>query len=149
MALAVTGGQAAAHAPVQVDVVLLSASNRYRARPWPSTRNLPGIPETDCRSIVAAAVLDDALAAAVGLFGWAVADDADGAGVLPFELKLLEQAVAARAIPAAQAAAANRFFMWMLPRNDASGSTAPRQAPGCLLVPNSGLRAPRRSGSAV
>src|SRR2546421_383002 len=111
MALAVTGGQAAAHAPVQVDVVLLSASNRYRARPWPSTRNLPGIPETDCRSIVVVAVLDDALGEAVGVFGWAVADDAAGAAVLPFELKLLEQAVAARAIPAAQAAAAIRFLI--------------------------------------
>src|SRR5207249_11869318 len=104
MALAVTGGQAAAHAPVHVDVVLLSASNKYRARPWPSARNLPGIPETDCRPMVMAAVLDDALAAAVGLLGWAVADDAAGAAVLPFELKLLEQAVAARAIPPATAA---------------------------------------------
>jgi len=58
-----------------------------------------------------AAMLDDALAAGVGLFGWAVADDAAGAAVLPFELKLLEQAVAARTIPAAQAAAAIRFLI--------------------------------------
>jgi hypothetical protein len=49
-----------------------------------------------------AAVPDDA---AAGLLGWAVADDATGAWVLPFELKLLEQAVAARAIPAAMTAA--------------------------------------------
>ena len=39
------------------------------------------------------------------VLGWAVADDAAGAWVLPFELKLLEQAVAARAIPAAMTAA--------------------------------------------
>src|SRR2546429_6484225 len=89
MALAVTGGQAAAHAPVQVDVLPLSVSNRYRARPCPSARNLPSIPETDCRPIAMAAVPDDA---AAGLLGWAVADDATGAWVLPFELKLLEQA---------------------------------------------------------
>ena len=58
-----------------------------------------------------AAMLDDALAAAVGLLGWAVADDAAGAAVLPFELKLLEQALAARAIPAAMTAAAIRFLI--------------------------------------
>jgi hypothetical protein len=56
-------------------------------------------------------MLDDALGEAVGVFGWAVADDAAGAAVLPFELKLLEQAVAARTIPAAQAAAAIRFLI--------------------------------------
>src|SRR5438067_326011 len=102
MALAVTGGQAAAHAPVQVDVLPLSASNRYMARPCPSARNLWSIPEADCRSIVVAAVLDDT---AAGLLGWAVADDAAGAAVVPFELMLLEQALAARAIPAAMTAA--------------------------------------------
>ena len=109
MALAVTGGQAAAHAPVQVDVLPLSASNRYRARPCPSARNLPSIPVADCRSIVVAAMPDDALA--VGLSGWAVADDAAGAAVVPFELKLLEQALAARAIPAAMTAAEIRFLI--------------------------------------
>jgi hypothetical protein len=46
---------------------------------------------------------DDALAA--GLSGWAVPDDAAGAAVVPFELKLLEQALAARTIPAAMTAA--------------------------------------------
>jgi hypothetical protein len=56
-----------------------------------------------------AAMLDDALA--VGLLGWAVADDAVGALVLPFELKLLEQAVAARATPAAMTAADIRFLI--------------------------------------
>jgi hypothetical protein len=40
-----------------------------------------------------------------------VADDATGAWVLPFELKLLEQAVAARAIPAVMTAAENRFLI--------------------------------------
>jgi hypothetical protein len=54
------------------------------------------------------AVLDDA---ATGLLGWAVADDATGAWVLPFELKLLEQAVAARAIPAVMTAAEIRFLI--------------------------------------
>jgi len=67
-------------------------------------------------------MLDDALAAAAGVLGWAVADDATGAWVLPFELKLLEQALAARAIPAAQAAAAIQFFMRMLPRKMRPGA---------------------------
>jgi hypothetical protein len=98
-----------------------------------------------------AAMLDDALGEAVGLFGWAVADDAAGAAVEPFELRLLEQAVAARAIPAAQAAAAIRFLIrcsLVLMHPEAPFPVSP-SAPGCLLVPNSGVRAPRRSGSAV
>jgi hypothetical protein len=110
MPLTVTGGQVAAHAPEQVEVVLLSASNRYRLRPLASTRNLPGIPDADARSIVVLAALDDALAAAVGLLGWVVADDAAGAAVL-LELEPLEQAVAARAIPPATAKAAIRFLI--------------------------------------
>ena len=96
-------------------------------------------------------MLDDALGEAVGLFGWAVADDAAGAAVVPFELRLLEQAVAARAIPAAQAAAAIRFLIGcslVLMHPGAPFPVSP-SAPGCLLVPNSGVRAPRRSGSAV
>jgi hypothetical protein len=72
---------------------------------------MPGIPEADCRPIVTAAVLDDALAAAVGLFGWAVADDAAGVAAVLLELEPLEQAVAARAIPAATAAAVIRFLI--------------------------------------
>jgi hypothetical protein len=87
---------------------------------------MSGIPEMAFRSIVRPAVLDDALAAAVGLFGWAVADDAAGVAAVLLELDPLEQAVAARAIPAAQAAAAIRFLMRMLPRHEASGSTASR-----------------------
>jgi hypothetical protein len=59
--------------------------------------------------IIAAALPDDALAPAAGLLAWAVADEA-GAAVL-LELEPLEQAVAARAIPAATAAAAIQFFM--------------------------------------
>jgi len=79
-------------------------------------------------------MLDDALPAAAGVLGWAVADDAAGAAVLPFELRLLEQAVAARAIPAAMTAAENRFLtdapLWLR----ASGSTIPRR-PRMRLVP--------------
>src|SRR5919108_4109294 len=90
-----TGGQAAAHAPLQVEVPLLSASNRYMVRPWASTRNLPGMPDTDASLIIAAALPDDALAAAAGLLAWAVADDEAGAAVL-LELEPLEQAAAAR-----------------------------------------------------
>ena len=37
-----SGGQTCAHAPVQVDVVPVSASNRYSARPVPSTSAVPG-----------------------------------------------------------------------------------------------------------
>src|SRR5436305_15179801 len=115
-------------------------------RPWPSTRNLPGIPETDDRSIVMLALLDDARAAAVGLVGWAVADDAAGAAVL-LEPGPLEQAVAARAIPAATAAAAIRFLIGcslVVTRVRKHHSRRPRMR----LVPNRGLRALPRSGSA-
>jgi hypothetical protein len=79
-------------------------------------------------------MLDDALAAAVALLGWAVADDAAGAAVLPFELKLLEQAVAARTIPAATAAAAIRFLIGcslVITRPGAPFPVGPRM----LLVP--------------
>src|SRR5215831_7048581 len=133
MLAAVTGGHVAAQAPVQVDALLLSASNRYMARPWLPARNLPSMPETDARPIVMAALELAALAGA-GLLAWAVAEDVAGAAVLA-EPEPLEQAVAARAIPAAQAAAAIQFFMRMLPRDNASASSASRQAPGCLLVP--------------
>jgi len=75
------------------------------------------MPETDARPIVMAALELAALAGA-GLLGWAVAEDAAGAAV-PAEPEPLEQAVAARAIPAAQAAAAIQFFMRMLPRENA------------------------------
>src|SRR5437016_5340429 len=107
---AVTAGHAAMQAPVHVDALLLSASHRYMVRPLSSTRAMPGIPEMAFRSIVRPPVLDCALAAAVGLFACAVADDAAGAAVLP-GLAPLEQAVAARAIPAAHAAAAIRFLI--------------------------------------
>jgi hypothetical protein len=60
--------------------------------------------------IIAAALPVDALAAPVGLLAWAVADDEAGAAVL-LELEPLEQAAAARAIPAATAAVAIQFFM--------------------------------------
>src|SRR5215475_2007979 len=130
MLAVVTGGHVAAQAPVQVDALLLSASNRYMARPWLPARNLPSMPETDARPIVMAALE----LAGAALLGWAVAEDAAGAAV-PAEPEPLEQAVAARAIPAAQAAAAIQFFMRMLPRDNASRSCASRQAPGRLLVP--------------
>ena len=74
-------------------------------------------------------MLDDALGAAVGLLGWAVADDAAGAAVVPFELKLLEQAVAARAIPAAQAAAAIRFLIGCSLVTLHPGAPFPRRPP--------------------
>src|SRR3954447_2729812 len=86
--LTVTGGQAAAHAPVQVDVPLVSASHRYSARPFPSTRAMSSIPERDFRPTVTAALLAGAEAAAAGLLAWAEADDAGGlAAVLPEPLE--------------------------------------------------------------
>src|SRR4051794_20746335 len=39
----VTGGQTLAHAPAQVLVIGRSLSNRYRVRPWPSTRTRPSL----------------------------------------------------------------------------------------------------------
>src|SRR5215470_11883448 len=43
----VTGGQAAAHAPVQADVVPWSASKAYTVKPWPVVRM---VPTAVCRS---------------------------------------------------------------------------------------------------
>src|SRR5713101_1995772 len=117
--LTVTGGHAAAHAPVHVDVPPLSASNRYIVRPWPSTRALPGIPEMACRLIVvAAALLDDPVAAGLLACEAAdeVADDAGAAAVLLL-LEPLEQAVAAWTIPAAHAPPAIQCFMVLLPHD--------------------------------
>src|SRR5581483_8742448 len=112
--LTVSGGQAAAHGPEQVEVLLLSASHRYSARPFPSTRAMPSIPERDFRSTLTAAArpadgeepawapLAWALLAWAPL-AWAGADDAGGPAAV---LEPLEQALAASATPAAQAAAA-------------------------------------------
>ena len=114
----VTGGQAEAHAPLQVDVPCMSASHRYMVLPWASTRNWPGMPETDASLIAAAALLDDALAAADGLLAWAVADDAAGLEVAVLallELEPLEQAVAASTRPAAQTLPAIQFLNIVLP----------------------------------
>jgi hypothetical protein len=93
-------------------------------------------------------MLDDALAAAVALLGWAVADDAAGAAVVPFELKLLEQALAARAIPPAMTAAEIRFLIGcslVVTRIRKHHSPSAPDASG----PCQGQRVPRRSGSAV
>src|SRR5713101_2455733 len=129
--LTVTGGHAAAHAPVHVDVPPLSASNRYIVRPWPSTRALPGIPEMAAWLIVvAAALLDDPVAA--GLLACEADDDAGAAAVLLL-LEPLEQAVAARTIPAAHAAPTIQFFMVILPRDTVRGVHG--RPPGCLTVP--------------
>jgi hypothetical protein len=107
---------------------------------------LSSIPEADCRSIVVAAMLDDALAAAAGVLGWAVADDAAGAAVVPFELKLLEQALAARAIPAAMTAAEIVFLIGCSLVVTRVRSTIPRRPDASGPYP--GPRALRRSGSA-
>jgi len=64
-----------------------------------------------------------------------VAEDAAGLAAALLELEPLEQAVAARAIPAAQAAVTIHFFMRKLPCDNVSRSAASRQAPGCLSVP--------------
>jgi hypothetical protein len=90
-----------------------------------------------------AAVPDDA---AAGLLGRAVADDATGAWVLPFELKLLEQALAARAIPAAMTAAEIVFLIGCSLVVTRVRSTIPRRPDASDPYP--GPRALRRSGSA-
>src|SRR6266568_297452 len=140
--LTVTGGHAAAHAPEHMDVLPLSASNRYRVRPWLSTRALPGIPEMACRLIVVAAAL---LACE--------ADDDTGPAAVLLLLEPLEQAVAARTIPAAHAAPAIQFFMVILPRDTVRGVHGrPPQMPnspyrrarieawfGSMRLPNAGM----------
>jgi hypothetical protein len=70
----------------------------------------------DFRSMVSAAplALSDAEAAAAGLLAWA--DDGGGAVASPLlDVELLEQALAASVMPAAQAAAAIQFLIMMLP----------------------------------
>src|SRR6266571_5936787 len=155
----VTGGHAVAHAPVQVDVPLLSASHRYMARPWPSTRALPGIPEMARSAIVPpeAAGLEAAglEAATAGLLACAVADDA--AGLAAVLVELLEQAVAARMTPAAQAAPAIQFLIIDAPHDNLFGrpgvcaafGITPEGPPGCPYRSYRGLRIRCRSGSGV
>jgi hypothetical protein len=79
---------------------------------------MPGIPEMDFRLTVSAEppLLADAEAAADGLLAWAGAD-VDGAVVEVWlvEGELLEQALAASAMPAAQTAVAIQFLIMMLP----------------------------------
>ena len=66
----VSGGQAAAQAPVHADVPVLSAWNRYSVRPPLPTRALPGIPEMVASETVAAPL---AWAVAAGLLDGAAA----------------------------------------------------------------------------
>jgi len=74
------------------------------------------------------------------------ADDAAGAAVEPFELKLLEQALAARAIPAAMTAAEIVFLIGCSLVVTRVRSTIPRRPDASDPYP--GPRALRRSGSA-
>ena len=60
----VSGGQPVAHAPLQVEVDLVSASNRYSVRPDPSTRICPSaepaaLSEAALPDAVADAVIED------------------------------------------------------------------------------------------
>src|SRR5712692_10039974 len=81
-AVTVSGGHAAAHAPEQADVPFLSAWNRYKVRPLPPTRALPGIPEMEASDTVAA------------LLAWLVAAGLlDGAAATGLELAGLDAAV--------------------------------------------------------
>ena len=50
-----TGGHAAAQAPEQADMFMLSLDHRYTARPVPSVRNAPAEPE---RVVITAAVAE-------------------------------------------------------------------------------------------
>jgi hypothetical protein len=104
--LAVTGGQAAAHAPEHADVPLLSPSNRYIVRPLLPTSTLPGIPEIAASDTVAVPL---AWPVAAGLLACAVAGAAaalEEAGLVVAGLELvvlepLEQAPTAKPIPTA------------------------------------------------
>ena len=58
--VAVTGGQAAAHAPMHADVAPLSASNACNVKPWPLVRM---VPSAVCRSVSAASPAAVAVAA--------------------------------------------------------------------------------------
>jgi hypothetical protein len=98
---------------------------------------MPSTPERDFRStLTAAALLAAGDEAAAGLLAWlwADADDAGGlAAVLLLELEPLEQALAASAMPAAQAAAAIQFLIMMLPRYDSGRGALPSSTPPVTL----------------
>src|SRR6516164_3028708 len=98
----VSGGQAAAQAPVQADAPFLSAWNRYSVRPLLPTSALAGIPEREASDTVAAPL---AWPLAAGLLACAAAalEEAgpEVAGAEVVVLELLEQAAISRPIPAA------------------------------------------------
>src|SRR6266702_6656507 len=94
----VTGGHAAAHAPLHADFPPLSASKRYSVRPPPSTRAFPGTPEMACSEMVAEL---PAVEADEGAAGAEVVPDGPPVEPLP-------QAAASMLIPAAPMTATSR-----------------------------------------
>lgn len=114
----VSGGQAVAHAPLQVEVELVSASNRYSVRPDPSTRICPSA-ELAAFSMAAVpvAVGDALIEDAAPDDG--DADDADADAELDVDVELdveldpelLEQPAARATRAAAPVATATTRFM--------------------------------------
>jgi hypothetical protein len=92
--VAITGGHAPAHAPVQLDVLPVSLTHRYTARPEPSVRNVS--PDDDA---VVMTVDPDAPLAAALLAPAAAGELAAGAALLL--LLPLEHAATSKATPTA------------------------------------------------
>jgi hypothetical protein len=94
--VAVTGGHAPAHAPVQADVSPVSLTHRYTARPEPSVRNVPA----DDVAVLMTVAPPDALAPPALLAG-AAALLAGAAGAAALLLLPLEHAATSIATPTA------------------------------------------------
>jgi hypothetical protein len=95
--VAVTGGQAPAHAPVHADVPPVSLTHRYTARPEPSVRNVPA----DDVAVLMTVAPPDALAPPALLAGAAAALLAVAAGAAALLLLPLEHAATSIATPTA------------------------------------------------
>jgi hypothetical protein len=95
--VAVTGGHAPAHAPVQLEASPVSLTHRYTARPDPLTRNVPA----EDVAVVITVLLDAAV-----LLGAAAADELAGAVVAVLLLPLLHAAtsIATPTVPPTPAA---------------------------------------------
>jgi hypothetical protein len=99
----VNGGHTLAQAPAQLDLLPLSATQRYSARPEASVRKVPAEP----LAVPTAAPFDDGVEDAVA----EGEDEADwAAAVLELELELLPQAARSNATPATAARAAARRY---------------------------------------
>jgi hypothetical protein len=99
--MVVSGGQARAHAPVQWDLVPLSAANAYRVKPRPSVRIVPSEVRRTVSSVTAAAPGRELTAVAL------IGAEPDGPAALLAELTVVPPAVRTAAVAPATASDTN------------------------------------------